>query len=127
MEETSGSGYALPGRSARDRPEAYPTGMHILHVQLRVKPERIDDFIAASIENAARSLQEPGCVRFDVIQEIEDPAHFEFVEIYRDQAAHAAHRESAHYKAWTERTADTLAQPRSRTFYRNVFPGDDAF
>jgi quinol monooxygenase YgiN len=101
--------------------------MHILHVHLKVKPERIGDFIAATIENAAASLKEPGCVRFDVIQETADPAHFELLEIYRDQAGHAAHRESPHYNAWAERAADMLAEPRSRTIYRNVYPGDDAF
>jgi (4S)-4-hydroxy-5-phosphonooxypentane-2,3-dione isomerase len=101
--------------------------MHILHVHLKVKPERIDDFIAATIENAKASLQEPGCVRFDVIQEAEDPARFVLVEIYRDQAGHAAHRESPHYNAWAERAPDMLAEPRSRTVYRNVYPGDDAF
>ena len=101
--------------------------MHILHVHLKVKPERIGDFIAATTENAAASLKEPGCVRFDVIQETADPAHFELLEIYRDQAGHAAHRESPHYNAWAERAADMLAEPRSRTIYRNVYPGDDAF
>jgi quinol monooxygenase YgiN len=101
--------------------------MHILHVHLKVKPERIGDFIAATTENAAASLKEPGCVRFDVIQETADPAHFELLEIYRDQAGHAAHRESTHYNAWAERAADMLAEPRSRTIYRNVYPGDDAF
>jgi (4S)-4-hydroxy-5-phosphonooxypentane-2,3-dione isomerase len=58
--------------------------MHILHVHLKVKPERIDDFIQATIENATRSRQEPGCVRFDVIQEAADPTRFALVEIYRD-------------------------------------------
>jgi len=101
--------------------------MHILHVHLKVKRERVGDFIAVTIENAAASLKEPGCVRFDVIQETADPAHFELLEIYRDQAGHAAHRESPHYNAWAERAADMLAEPRSRTIYRNVYPGDDGY
>jgi (4S)-4-hydroxy-5-phosphonooxypentane-2,3-dione isomerase len=101
--------------------------MHILHVHLKVKPERIDDFIAATIENAKASLQEPGCVRFDVIQEAEDPARFALVEIYRDQAGHAAHRASPHYNAWAERALDMLAEPRTRIIYRNLYPGDGAF
>jgi quinol monooxygenase YgiN len=101
--------------------------MYILHVHLKVKPDRIGEFIQVSLENAAQSLAEPGCVRFDVIQDADDAGHFEFIEIYHDQAGHAAHRESAHYRAWTERAADLLADTRSRTIYRNVFPGDDAF
>lgn len=101
--------------------------MHILHVHIKIKPERIDDFIAATIENASASLREPGCVRFDLIQEAADPANFVLVEIYRDQASHAAHRESPHYNVWAERTADMFAEPRSRTVYRNVYPADNAF
>ena len=101
--------------------------MHILHVHLKVKPERIDDFIQATIENASHSRQEPGCVRFDVIQEAADPTRVALIEIYRDQASHSAHRETAHYNAWAERAGDMLAEPRARTIYRNVYPTDDAF
>ena len=101
--------------------------MHIVHIHIKLKPERIDDFVQATIENATASLQEPGCVRFDLIQDTADPAHVELVEIYRDQASHASHRETAHYNVWAERTADVFAEPRSRTFYRNLFPNDDAF
>jgi (4S)-4-hydroxy-5-phosphonooxypentane-2,3-dione isomerase len=101
--------------------------MHILHIRLKVKPERIGEFIAATVENAGSSLQEPGCVRFDVIQDAADGGHFELVEIYRDQQAHAAHRESAHYKKWAELAEEMMAEPRARTVYRNIFPHDDAF
>jgi (4S)-4-hydroxy-5-phosphonooxypentane-2,3-dione isomerase len=101
--------------------------MHIVHVHLKIKSDQIDDFIRATIENASNSLKEPGCVRFDVIQETADPTHFELEEIYRDQAAHLSHRETPHYNTWAERTADMFAEPRSRSIYRNVFPNDDAF
>ena len=101
--------------------------MHILFVHLHVKPEFLDDFQSATIENASHSLQEPGCVRFDVVQQTDDPARFVLAEVYRDAEGHAAHRETPHYKAWVERCSDMLAEPRTRTFYRNVHPGDDAF
>jgi (4S)-4-hydroxy-5-phosphonooxypentane-2,3-dione isomerase len=101
--------------------------MHILHIHLKIKPEHIDEFIAASVGNAQSSLREAGCVRFDVVQDTAEPSHFEFIEIYRDQAAHAAHRESAHYKAWAGRVEGMMAEPRSRILYRNIFPQDDVF
>ena len=94
---------------------------------MKIKPERVEEFIAATEENAKNSLQEPGCVRFDLMQDTGEATHLELVEMYRDQAAHAAHRESAHYSVWAERVADMFAEPRSRTFYRNVLPHDDAF
>lgn len=101
--------------------------MHILHVHVKIKPERIDEFVAATLSNAKSSLEEPGCVRFDVLQEVDDPAHFELHEAYRDQAGHAAHRDSAHYKAWAEAVADLFAEPRTRTIYRNLYPADSDF
>ena len=101
--------------------------MHILHVHLKVKPERIDEFIAASVENAQNSVREAGCVRFDIVQDTADPSHFEFIEVYRDQAAHASHRDSEHYKTWAGLAEEMMAEPRSRNLYRNIYPPDDAF
>lgn len=101
--------------------------MHILHVNVHVKPEYLDEFQRATVENASHSVQEPGCVRFDVIQQSDDPTRFVLVEIYRDAQGHAAHRETAHYRAWIDRVTDMLAEPRTRTVYRNVHPPDAAF
>ena len=106
---------------------AYPTLMHILHVHLKVKAERIDEFIALTIENAKSSVQEPGCLRFELIQDKDDPAHFELNESYRDETGHAAHRESAHYKKWADKALPLLAEPRTRNVYRNVFPEDSDY
>ncbi len=101
--------------------------MHILHIHIKIKPEHIDEFIQATITNAKASLQEPGCVRFDAVQEVDNPSRIELIEIYRDQASHAAHRETPHFHVWAETVSDMFAEPRTRTLYRNVFPGDDAF
>jgi quinol monooxygenase YgiN len=73
--------------------------MHILHVHVHVKPEHLDAFQTATVENASHSVQEPGCARFDVIQQADDPTRFVLVEIYRDAQALAAHRETPHYHA----------------------------
>jgi quinol monooxygenase YgiN len=45
--------------------------MLIVHVHVHVKPERVADFIQASVENASNSIQEPGIERFDVLQQNE--------------------------------------------------------
>ncbi len=101
--------------------------MHILHVYIHVKPDRLDDFQRATIENATASRQEPGCTRFDVMQQLDDPTRFVLEEAYRDEQSLAAHRETPHYHAWIDRVTDILAEPRTRTAYRNVHPGDDRF
>jgi quinol monooxygenase YgiN len=101
--------------------------MHILHVQIHIKPEAIDAFREATIENARHTRREPACRRFDLIQELDDPTRFVLVEIYRDAAGHAAHRETAHYKAWADKVAPLFAEARTRAIYRNIDPGDDAY
>ena len=41
--------------------------MLIVHVHVHVKPESVEDFRQATIENARASVQEPGIARFDVV------------------------------------------------------------
>ena len=101
--------------------------MLIVHVHVRVKTESIEDFREASVENARNSVQEPGIARFDVIQQQDDPSRFVFVEVYRDAAAAAAHKETAHYAVWRDRVAPMMAEPRSSVKYSNVFPFDEGW
>lgn len=96
--------------------------MFIVHVSVNVLPEQIDDFKTATIENARNSLQEPGVARFDVVQQQDDPQSFVLVEVYRDSAAAATHKETDHYKKWRDTVADMMARPRSSIKYNNFFP-----
>jgi autoinducer 2-degrading protein len=96
--------------------------LYIVHVHVRVKPERMEAFKAATIENARNSIQEPGVARFDVIQEHEDPTRFVLVEIYRNPEAAAAHKATGHYAAWRDAVADMMAEPRNGIKYTNIFP-----
>ncbi len=98
--------------------------MQILLVNIHVKAEHLEGFRAATIENARSSAQEPGVARFDFVQQADDPTRFVLVEVYRSPEAMAAHKETAHYKAWAAKTADMFAEPRTRAIYTNVYPGD---
>ncbi len=98
--------------------------MLIVHVFVQVKPDGVEAFKAASLENARHSIQELGIVRFDVIQQVDDPTRFVLVEIYRTAAAPAEHKETAHYAAWRDTVADLMAEPRSSVKYINLFPQD---
>ena len=101
--------------------------MLIVHVQVHVKPEHIEAFKLATIENASNSVKEPGIARFDVVQQADDPSRFVLVEAYRDTEAPARHKATAHYQAWAERVADMLAEPRSRVVYANIYPADQGW
>jgi len=100
--------------------------MLVVHVHARVRAGRVEDFLAATQINARASLAEPGVLRFDVIQDQADPAHVVLVEVYRDEAASAAHKETAHYATWRDAVAEMMAQPRESARYSAVFPADPA-
>ena len=98
--------------------------MLIVHVHARVKPESIDAFKQATVENARNSVKEPGIARFDVIQQSDDPTRFVLVEVYRTADAPAQHKQTAHYLKWRDTVADMMAEPRGSLKYVNVFPDD---
>lgn len=98
--------------------------MVIIHVFVRVKPERVEDFKEATCENARNSILESGCARFDVCQRQDDPTRFVLVEVYRAPEDPARHKETDHYKKWRETVADMMAEPRTSVNYTNVFPDD---
>ncbi len=101
--------------------------MLIALVSIHVKPESVDAFKAATIENARNSVLEPGIARFDFTQQTDDPTRFVLVEVFRDEAATAAHRATAHYEVWRDTVADMMASPRSVVRLNNVFPGDETW
>jgi quinol monooxygenase YgiN len=101
--------------------------MLIVHVHVQVKPEFAGAFAEATVENARNSVQEPGIARFDVIRQADDAARFVLVEVYRDAAAAAAHKETAHYRKWRDAVAPMMAVPRTSVKYANVFPGDEGW
>lgn len=96
--------------------------MFIVHVH--VKPESVEAFRQATLENARNSVQEPGVARFDVIQQLDDPTRFVLVEVYRTPEDPAKHKETAHYQTWRDTVADMMAEPRSSVKYASVFPDE---
>jgi autoinducer 2-degrading protein len=98
--------------------------MLVVHVQVQVKPECVAEFLAATLDNARQSVEEPGIARFDVIQQTDDPTRFVLVEVYRSAEATAAHKATSHYTAWRDAVAPLMAVPRSSVKFVNCFPED---
>ncbi len=94
--------------------------MLIILIHVHVKPEFIDAFRDASAENARSSVQEPGIARFDVMQQVDDPARFVLIEAYRTEEAPAQHRTTAHYAKWRDAVEPMMAEPRARAQYHAV-------
>ena len=98
--------------------------MLIVHVFVHVKPDCVEAFQAASLENARHSVQEPGIARFDVIQQADDPTRFVLYEAYRTADGQARHRETAHYARWRDAVADMMVEPRVPARYESLFLPD---
>jgi (4S)-4-hydroxy-5-phosphonooxypentane-2,3-dione isomerase len=94
--------------------------MEVVIVHIKVKEGRAKDFVAATLENRGHSLREPGVARFDLLADKEDPCRFVLIEGYRDAAALAAHKETAHYKKWRDLAEPMMAEPRTRAFYAEL-------
>jgi autoinducer 2-degrading protein len=96
--------------------------MLVVHVHVRVRPGRAEDFLAATLVNARASLGEPGVLRFDVLRDQADPEHMVLTEVYRDDDASAAHKLTSHYATWRDAVAEMMAEPRQSTRFSAVFP-----
>jgi autoinducer 2-degrading protein len=99
--------------------------MYIVAVTIFVKPEQVEPFLEATLDNARNTRQEPGNVRFDVLQAEEDPARFMLYEVYRTKEDFTRHQQTAHYLRWRETVADWMAQPRQGVRHHNIFPKDE--
>jgi len=96
--------------------------MLIVHVFVHVKPDSVDAFIEATRENARTSIREPGIVRFDVVQQDDDPTRFLLMEIYRTPEDPARHKETAHYATWRDAVEPMMAEPRRSVKYHEIHP-----
>ena len=101
--------------------------MVVMIVEVTVKAGMEGAFLDLITNDAVRSeADEPGCLRFDVLQDVEDPARYYFYEVYRDEAAHQAHMQTPHLKRIDARMHD-LFDGASVHVTRNVVPADDRF
>jgi quinol monooxygenase YgiN len=101
--------------------------MHIVHVHIHVKPDQIEAFRTATLDNARNSVQELGIARFDFIQDAGDPSRFILVEVYRTPEAAVRHKGTGHYQTWRDTVAGMMAEPRAGVKYINLFPDDQGW
>ncbi len=101
--------------------------MYVVHVHVHIKPDFLEAFRQATVENARNSVQEPGVARFDVLQNADDPTRFVLVEVYRTPEDPARHKETSHYQKWRDTVADMMAEPRTSVKYATVFRDDSGW
>ena len=98
--------------------------MYAVAVTIFVKKGFEDPFIAATLDNARNTRQEPGNIRFDVLRAEEDPARLLLYECYRAKEDFTAHQQTEHYLRWKQTVADWMAQPRQGVRHTSLFFGD---
>lgn len=96
--------------------------MAVTIVYVHVKEESIEEFKKASENNHINSIREPGNIRFDVLQDSDDPKKFVLYEAYRSEEDALAHKETAHYKEWRERVANMMEGTRKGVKYNIIYP-----
>ena len=96
-------------------------------MHVRVAPGHLEAFLAETRRNAVASLQEPGVRRFDVLRDEGDATHVVLTEVYVDQAAADAHKQTEHYARWRDAVAPMMAEPRASTRFAAVFPAEDGW
>jgi autoinducer 2-degrading protein len=96
--------------------------MYVVCVRVQVVPDRVDEFVEATLANHRATRTEPGNVRFDVLRHATEPERFFLYEVYRDEAGFTAHQQTEHYLRWKEQVAPMMAVPRIGDRHMSVFP-----
>ena len=101
--------------------------MIAMWIKVRVKPGFREEFLRAIELDALQSERdEPGCARFNVLQDISDENVYYFYEVYRNTDAQAEHRKAPHYAIW-KAAAHTLDGPTERVETRTIFPANPGY
>ena len=85
--------------------DAEGTGVLVVTVRFQIKPGEDERFFGRVSSQANSSLDlEPGCRRFDVSRNVDDPRELLLYEIYDDVEAFEEHLKSEHFRAFDAET-----------------------
>ena len=98
--------------------------MYVACVTVVVEPDRQEEFIKATIENAGKTRLEPNNIRFDVLRSEANPNQFFLYEAYKNPDGFKSHQQTEHYLKWRETVADWMAEPRKGVRHFSIFPED---
>jgi (4S)-4-hydroxy-5-phosphonooxypentane-2,3-dione isomerase len=93
-------------------------------VFVHVKTECIEEFKKVTKFNHENSRLEPGNLRFDILQQVEDTCKFTFYEAYINEDAVLAHKNTEHYLKWKETVEPFMAESRKSIKHTVVYPDD---
>lgn len=99
--------------------------MFIAAVHVYVKPDKVDAFLEGIRANHEASIDEPGCLRFDVARSKDDPTEFLLWEVYVDEAANAFHKTTPHYQAFKASMPELMARDRHSDLFDGIYVNSD--
>jgi len=94
--------------------------MHIVHVFFNVKPDKIEKFKEISTKNAKNSINEPGVIAFEVLQQQDDSSKFVFNEVYKTPEDQVKHRETNHFRKWKSEVGELTVEPYTALKYNKI-------
>jgi autoinducer 2-degrading protein len=80
----------------------------------KILPEHVDDYIENMRVCAEKTNQEPGCIRYEAMQDVNDPTVMCLFQVFADEAAYQAHQEAEHHTVWIEMSGG-WRDPSART------------
>ncbi len=99
-----------------------------IFVTIQVKPECMEEFKSASFGDAQGAVRdEPGCYRFDILQDESDPCRIHLYEVYADEQSIEAHRNAPHYLKWRDIIDDMVEGDFQRINMTTIFPSDEGW
>ncbi|NLE34817.1 MAG: antibiotic biosynthesis monooxygenase [Bacteroidales bacterium] len=98
--------------------------MIVTCVHVNVRPEKVKDFTEAIKANHIGTSGEPGNIRFDVLQQADDPCRFMVYEVFESEEAVRLHKETPHYLKWRDTVQEWMAEPRMGIRYNILEPSD---
>ena len=101
--------------------------MYVVCVPVYIEAGREEEFVAATRHNHEGSVEEPGCLRFDVLKAEDEVGRYFLYEVYRTRDDFKAHQQTEHYQRWKQTVADWMAEPRVGVKHDSLFPADPAF
>ena len=96
--------------------------MNVTLVEINVKADKVDEFIAVFRENHLGSVKEPGNLRFDVLQDPDVATRFYIYEAYQNDEAVLAHKQTPHYLACVEKLDGMMSEPRKKRSFVGLLP-----
>ena len=101
--------------------------MLVVHVHVHVKPEFVERFREATVENARQSLSRARHRALRCFGAGVRPGAFCSDGGLSNAGAAAAHKATAHYQVWRDTVAEMMAEPRTSLQFTNVFPEEEAW